>query len=117
MCVFEQVRVAVHHPVIALQEKVFKPLLDAAYYSASNFHFDLTKAEALSLLEAFTHRQVRVVNVQHLLTMDLAVHRRQLCVRNAKESRVLNGVHWGKSRISATQGDGALNDQSGLSLG
>ena len=54
-----QVRVAVHHPVIALQEKVFKPLLDAAYYSANNFHFDLTKAEALSLLEAFTHRQVR----------------------------------------------------------
>lgn len=48
-----------HHPVIALQEKVFKPLVEAAYYSPSAFHFDLTKAEALSLLEAFTHRQVR----------------------------------------------------------
>ena len=55
----EQVRVAVHHPVIALREKVFKPLLETAYYSPSAFHFDLTKAEALSLLEAFTHRQVR----------------------------------------------------------
>ena len=58
-CAREQVRVAVHHPVIALQEKVFKPLIEAAYYSPKAFHFDLTKPETLSLLEAFTHRQVR----------------------------------------------------------
>ena len=51
-----------HHPVIALQEKVFKPLVEAAYYSPNTFHFDLTKAEALSLLEAFTHRQVRALH-------------------------------------------------------
>ena len=55
----EQVKVAVHHPIIALQEKVFRPLIEPAYYSAKEFHFDLTAPEALSLLETFTHRQVR----------------------------------------------------------
>ena len=60
---------AVHHPVIALQEKVFKPLVEKAYYSANAFHFDLTKAEALGLLEAFTHRQVRIAICQQAVSM------------------------------------------------
>jgi len=62
----EQVKVAVHHPIIALQEKVFRPLIEPAYYSAKEFHFDLTAPEALSLLEAFTHRQVRPHNTSLL---------------------------------------------------
>ena len=49
---------AVHQPIIALKEKDFRPLIDTAYYSGTNFHFDLTRAEALRLLEMFTHRQV-----------------------------------------------------------
>lgn len=55
-----------HHPIIALQEKVFRPLIEPAYYSAKEFHFDLTAPEALSLLEAFTHRQVRPHNTSLL---------------------------------------------------
>ena len=47
-----------HQPIIALREKDFRPLIDTAYYSGNNFHFDLTRAEALRLLEMFTHRQV-----------------------------------------------------------
>ena len=53
-----QVRVAVHQPIIALREKDFRPLIETAYYSSSNFHFDLTRAEALRLLEMLAHRQV-----------------------------------------------------------
>ena len=49
---------AVHQPIIALKEKDFRPLIDTAYYSSNNFHFDLTPAEALRLLEMFAHRQV-----------------------------------------------------------
>ena len=53
-----QVRVAVHQPIIALKEKDFRPLIETAYYSSNNFHFDLTPAEALRLLEMLAHRQV-----------------------------------------------------------
>ena len=64
-----------HHPVIALQEKVFKPLVEAAYYSPNAFHFDLSKAEALSLLEAFTHRQVRAYlqNSSHYMSTSKSI--------------------------------------------
>lgn len=71
-----QVRIAVHHPIIALQEKVFKPLIPSAYYSGSAFHFDLTKAEARSLLEAFTHRQVGPICKQYFYR---PLHATQCC--------------------------------------
>ena len=66
-------RIAVHHPIIALQEKVFKPLIKSAYYNSSTFHFDLTTAEALRLLDAFTHRQVNISLDSNMLSQPLGL--------------------------------------------
>ena len=66
---------AVHQPVIALKEKDFRPLIDTAYYSSNNFHFDLTRAEALRLLELLAHRQVRFpTNRGHCYQSEIVQH-------------------------------------------